>query len=129
MAFGDDDSDSNVEKSSDQKWANINFKNPRHPDQSGSADMQRYFDDAEWVKDEYPSRTSIVGELLSGFAQAKRIEKGQALDRDDQSDLLRSVSFLLTGDQDLDALIEYIEEVWEDDQQDDTSTEEVPADD
>jgi hypothetical protein len=108
MAYGDKSDDSSTGKSTEQQWANINFKNVRHPDQSGSADMQRYFDDAEYVKDQYPSRTKIVGELLSGLAQYDRHQNNRSLDRDDQDDLLKSVAFILTGEASLDALHQHI---------------------
>lgn len=123
MAFGDN-SDDGVSTGSDQKWANINFKNLRHPDHGdGSDDMQRYFDDAEYVKEQFPSRTKIVGELISGVAQFHRSSNGSSIDRDDQDDLLKSVAYITTGKADVSALLEYVEERAE------AAAAEAPADD
>jgi hypothetical protein len=132
MAYGDNQSESSS-TDTESKWANINFKNVRHPvHDSGSAAMQRYFDDAEYVKELFPSRTTAIGEVISGIAQARRIMNGSGKDRDEADDLLKTLAYLLFGSQDRERLIEYIEENWEpeEDAADaEATTDEAPADD
>ena len=100
--------------SSDNKRTYVNYYNPNHPDTNvePGSDEAGYFEALEWAK-EFTNRKVLVGELVRGVMLAKRGERNDESDNFEKNteDFMKTAAFVVTGDQDLQALADAVQEV------------------